>query len=119
MFGGAMRQTGVYAAAGLYALEHHYDRLSQDHDNARMIARRLAASPRIHLDLATVQTNIVIFHLAEDAPAAEQVVARARDEGVLVFAFGPRTIRAVTHYDVSGEECERGAEILAWIADGG
>lgn len=89
----------------------------EDHANARCIARRLAESPRIVLDLATVQTNILVFGLAADAPDAPTVVARARERGVLVFAFGPRTIRAVSHLDVSRGQCERAAEILVEIAE--
>jgi threonine aldolase len=118
MLGGAMRQVGIFAAAGLYALDHHVDRLAEDHANARRIAERLAASSRIVLDLASVQTNILIFDLAPEAPDGEAFVARAHERGVLVFAFGPRRIRAVTHLDVSREECERAAEILAQIAEG-
>ena len=118
MLGGAMRQVGIFAAAGLYALDHNSERLAEDHANARRIARRLAVSPRIVLDLATVQTNILVFALAADAPDAPAVVARAQERGVLVFAFGPRTVRAVTHLDVSRAQCERAAEILVEIAEG-
>ncbi len=118
MLGGAMRQVGIFAAAGLYALEYNFERLVEDHANARRIAERLVESPRIMLDLATVQTNIIVFGLAADAPDAPTVVAQALARGVLVFAFGPRTIRAVTHLDVSRGQCERAAEILAALADG-
>jgi threonine aldolase len=118
MLGGAMRQVGIFAAAGLYALDHNVERLAEDHANARRIAERLAQSRRIDLDPATVQTNILVFDMAVDAPDAPTVVARARERGVLVFAFGPRTIRAVTHLDVSREQCERAAEILVEIAEG-
>jgi threonine aldolase len=82
-----------------------------------MIAERLAQSARVILDLATVQTNIVVFGLASGAPDAPTIVARARDRGVLVFAFTPRTIRAVTHLDVSREQCERAASTLAELID--
>lgn len=118
MLGGAMRQVGIFAAAGLYALEHNFERLAEDHANARRIAERLAKSARIALDLATVQTNIIVFGLAADAPDAAAVVARARERGVLIFAFGPRMIRAVTHLDVSRAQCERAAEILVESAEG-
>ena len=118
MFGGAMRQSGIYAAAGLYALDHHHARLADDHANARAFAERLAQSPRVAIDLATVQTNIVVFGLADDAPDGAAVVAAARAKGVLVFAFGPRTIRAVTHLDVSRAQCVEAAETLAAIIDG-
>jgi threonine aldolase len=117
MLGGAMRQVGIFAAAGLYALDHHVERLVEDHANARLIARRLVESPQIVLDLATVQTNIVIFHLAAGAPEASAIVAAARERGVLVFAFGPRTIRAVTHLDVPRGQCERAAEVLVELVE--
>jgi threonine aldolase len=118
MLGGAMRQVGILAAAGLYALEHHMSCLPRDHEHARLLATTLASSPRIRLDPAAVQTNIVIFDLAYDGADAQTVVTQARERGVLVFAFGPKTIRAVTHYDVSRDECQRAAEILAAIVDG-
>jgi threonine aldolase len=116
MLGGAMRQVGMFAAAGLYGLDHNLARLAEDHANARRIAERLAESPPVVLDMASVQTNIVIFGLAPGAPDASAVVDRARERGVLVFAFGPRTIRAVTHLDVSRDQCERAAEVLAEAA---
>ena len=113
--GGAMRQAGVLAAAGLYALDHNIDRLADDHANTRVIADRLSASGRIVLDRATVQTNILVFGLTADAPDAPTVVGRARERGVLIFAFGPRMIRTVTHLDVSREECARAADVLLEI----
>jgi threonine aldolase len=112
MLGGAMRQVGIFAAAGRYALDHHLKRLTEDHANAQVIAGRLSQGPRVILDPTTVQTNIVVFSLAADGPDAATVVMRARARGVLVIAFGLRTIRAVTHLDVSREQCERAAEIL-------
>ena len=113
MFGGAMRQAGLLAAAGLYALDHNVDRLADDHSNARRLAQELKANPRVELDLATVQTNIIVFHLAAGAPDAATVVERASAQGVLLFAFGARTVRAVTHLDVSTEQCVRAGRVLA------
>jgi len=118
MAGGAMRQSGIFSAAGLYALDHNMDRLADDHANARTIGERLAASPRIVLDLATVQSNILVFSLAPEAPDSATLVARAKERGVLLFAFGPRTVRAVTHLDVTREQCARAAEVLVEIAEG-
>jgi len=118
MFGGALRQAGIFAAAGIYALEHNVDRLADDHANARVLGERLAKSPRVALDLATLQTNILVFRLAADAPDAASVVTQARARGVLIFAFGPRTLRAVTHLDVSAEQCARAANILVDIIEG-
>jgi threonine aldolase len=119
MFGGAMRQSGILAAAGLYALDHNVARLGEDHANARLIAERLAGISGIALDLATVQTNIVIFRLAEGLPDAATITARAKEAGILVSALGHRTVRAVTHLDVSRNDCERAADRLAAIIENG
>jgi threonine aldolase len=113
MFGGAMRQVGLLAAAGSYAIRSHYARLAEDHANARLIAERLAQVPAVDLDLATVQTNIVMFHLRDGAPDAPTVVARARERGVGLIAFGPRTLRVVTHLEVTRAQCAEAADILA------
>ena len=118
MFGGALRQAGVLAAAGLYALEHNVARLAEDHVNARALGERLAESTNVELDLATLQTNILVFRLATGAPDAATVVGRAKERGVLIFAFGPRTLRAVTHLDVSAAQCTRAAAILVDIIEG-
>lgn len=118
MLGGAMRQTGHYAAAGLWALEHNVERLAEDHENARILAERLLQSGRIDLDPTTVQTNIVVFDLAPGAPDAATMVARAFERGVLLFAFGARKVRATTHLQVTREQCVRAGDILAEIAEG-
>lgn len=110
--GGAMRQNGIFSAAALHGLDHHLARLADDHAHARLIAERLAAGSGVQLDLATVQTNIIVFHLPAGLPDAATVVARCREQGVLVSAFGPRTVRAVTHLDVGRGGCERAAEVL-------
>ncbi len=115
MFGGAMRQIGFFAEAGSFALDHNLARLQEDHQNARLIAERLAQSPRFKVNLTAVQTNILVFDLTSDVPDAPAVVARAKEKGLLIFAFGPRTVRAVTHMDVSREQCERAADILIEI----
>ena len=112
MLGGAMRQTGHYAAAALHGLAHHRDRLADDHANARQFAQRLAPCPAVLLDLATVQTNIVVFHLAAAAPDAPTLVVQAREQGVLLNAFGPRTVRVAMHLDVSAEQAAHAAETL-------
>jgi threonine aldolase len=115
MLGGAMRQVGIFAAAATHALDRHVDRLAEDHANAALIAQRLCTHARVILDAYAVQTNIIVFNLTADAPDAPTLVARARDRGVLVIAFGPRTIRLVTHLDVSRAQCEQAAEILLAI----
>ncbi len=113
MFGGAMRQNGLYAAAALHALDHHRGRLAEDHRHARAFAETLAHSPAVRLDLATVQTNIVVFHLAPGAQDAATLVAQARAKGVLLNAFAARTVRAVTHLDVSADQALRAGQILS------
>ncbi|HET7527278.1 MAG TPA: GntG family PLP-dependent aldolase [Burkholderiaceae bacterium] len=111
--GGAMRQNGIFGAAALYALDHHLQRLAEDHANARAFAEGICASAAVQLDLATVQTNIVVFQLPESLPIdAPTLSARARERGVLVNAMGARTVRAVTHLDVSRAQCERAADVL-------
>ena len=96
MLGGAMRQAGIIAAGALYALDHHVERLADDHELARLLARGLDGIPGLSIDVAGVETNIVVFEVA-DAPA---LVAALRDQGVRMGALGPTTVRAVTHLDV-------------------
>ena len=117
MAGGAMRQVGIFAAAADYALDHHMDRLADDHANAKLLADRVAASTAIDLDPTAVQTNIVVFRMADGAPDAPTVVAAARAAGVLVVAFDARTIRAVTHLDVTREQVAEAAEKLVAAAE--
>ena len=112
--GGAMRQNGVFSAAALYALDHHVQRLGEDHANARALAEALVnAGAPVQLELACVQTNIVVFHLPAALPIdAPTLSARARERGVLVNAMGARTVRAVTHLDVNRAQCEQAAAVL-------
>jgi threonine aldolase len=116
IFGGAMRQVGILAAAGMYALDHHLERLAEDHDNASLIGSRLRSCPRVSLVADPVETNIVIFKLGSGAPDAAAVVAAARDRDVLLVAFGPRTVRAVTHLDVTRAQCDHAGDVLVDIA---
>jgi len=117
MFGGAMRQSGILAAAGLYALDHNLSRLAEDHANARLLAERLTDSRGVSLDLATVQSNIVIFRMEAGAPDAATIVARAQEKDVLISAFGVRTVRVVTHLDVDRDQCRRAADLLAQVIE--
>jgi len=119
ILGGAGRQIGFYCAAALYALDHNRERLTEDHVNARELARRIAQLPGVVLDLGTVQTNIVVFHLTDAAPATADIVARAKERGVLVSVFGPRTLRVVTHLDVTAAQCREAGEVLAGAIAGG
>ena len=112
IFGGAMRQVGILGAAGLYALEHHVDRLVEDHDHARLIAARLRSVPGVSLIAEPIESNIVIVSLDAGMPDAASVVAAAREKGVLIVAFGRRIVRAVTHMDVTRAQCERAGDVL-------
>jgi len=103
MLGGALRQSGIVAAAGLYALDHHVDRLADDHARAKRLAEGLADMPGVGLDPATVETNIVIFSVP-DAPA---FCAALQREDVGMLPVGPDRVRAVTHLDVDDDGIER------------
>jgi len=120
MAGGAMRQAGILAAAGSYALANHVDRLADDHANARLLATELLRGDDVELDLATVQTNIVVFTLVQrkGVPDAATFVERCRERGVMLNPFGPRTVRAVTHLEVSADDCRAAAKVMRAVADG-
>jgi threonine aldolase len=107
--GGGMRQVGILAAAGLHALDHHLERLAEDHANARLLAEACDVDP------AGVDTNIVVV----DVPDAGAVVAAAREAGVLVGAVGPRTVRMVTHLDVSATQARDAAAVMAKVLAAG
>jgi threonine aldolase len=96
MMGGALRQAGIVAAAGLYALDHNVERLAEDHENARVLAEGIAELPGTRIDASKVETNIVIFEV--DDPAA--VLAAPAERGVEMGPMGPGRVRAVTHLDV-------------------
>lgn len=101
-YGGAMRQAGVIAAAALHALEHHVERLAEDHANAKRLAQGLAGLDGIAIDVDAVETNLVYFTLtAEAAIDAKTLCARLLERGVRIGAMGPDLLRAVTHLDVA------------------
>ena len=103
-FGGAMRQAGIIAAAGVYALKHHVDRLAQDHERARQLAQELAGIPGIQLDPGAVETNIVIFDVHQAGLTGDEFNARTmRSHGVRFSVLGPHTVRAVTHLDIPAD----------------
>ena len=101
-----MRQVGVLAAAGLLALETMVDRLAEDHDHAKRLARGRAELPRLRLDPGKVQTNIVIFHVDRDGGSAE-LAAGCLARKVKIHQIGPGAIRCVTHKDVDREDIDR------------
>jgi threonine aldolase len=112
MFGGAMRQAGIVAAAGLYALDHHVERLAEDHANARRLGEGLAAAG-LPVDLEQVETNFVLLDVGRLGLGADEAVQRMRAERVLL-SYGARkdVLRAVTHLDVSAEEIEQAVEAI-------
>lgn len=113
LFGGGMRQAGILAAAGLFALEHHLGDLEQDHIHARRLADALAATGAFALQPDEVETNIVWARLRPERGRAEDFVARLASEGVLALSLGPGTIRMVTHRDISSQEIDRAAMVIA------
>lgn len=112
LFGGGMRQAGIVAAAALYALENHVDRLADDHRNARVLAQAVADTPGLRLHPPEVHTNLVWFQVDPDLGTAKDVAAALKQRGVHVHAAGPQTIRACTHLDVSAAQAERAAETI-------
>lgn len=114
--GGAMRQVGVIAAAGLIALDEMRNRLGEDHANAHLLAVELAKLPGLGLKLERVQTNIIVFDITGTGLTASQFCARLKARGVLMNeAANPREVRAVTHYDVTREECLEAAQVVAEV----
>lgn len=107
--GGGMRQVGVLAAAGLYALDHNIERLADDHRRAAELARRLS---EVTGGVSTPHTNIIVVDLPEGGPVAAELVTSAQEAGVLVSLIGARTIRLVTHLDVDDAACDRAADVL-------
>jgi threonine aldolase len=100
------------AAAGLYALDHHVERLKDDHANAKLLARGLKDVAGIGISLEDVETNMVFFELPRAKASAQGVVAALREQGVLVNATSPSRIRAVTHLDVTSADIERAVGII-------
>jgi threonine aldolase len=114
LFGGAMRQSGILAAAGLYALEHHVDRLAEDHANAKLLVEGLSKIPGIVLDTPRPETNIVFFHLSDRNVTHADFVRRGLAQGVRLGALAIG-IRAVTHLDVRREDVEKAIDTVARI----
>ena len=112
MFGGGIRQGGVLAAACLHALDHHVDRLADDHKRARRLAEIVQGAPGLAVDPARVETNIVLFELTDPAAASEPAVARLKERGLWMVPFGPKTLRAITHLDVDDGAIERAGVLL-------
>lgn len=107
MFGGAMRQAGVLAAAALYAIENNIARMADDHANARRFAEGLANVKNLSVDVASVETNIVYFEVAESLGPAKKLCDALRERNVWMLSTGPQRIRAVTHLDVDRAGIDR------------
>ncbi len=107
MFGGGMRQAGILAAAGLYALDHHITRMQEDHDNAKHFALQLQQIPAVYVDPDLVETNIVLFEVVGSDRSTGEIVQVLKDVGVLLNAVGEHRFRAVTHLDVSSADIEQ------------
>ena len=107
-----MRQAGLIAAGGLYALDHHVERLADDHRRARAFAESIAPIEGLSVDPTTVETNIVIFDITESAISGEQLVERAQQLGLRFFAIAPQRIRAVFHLHVTDDDVETAGAIV-------
>lgn len=118
MFGGGMRQVGIIASAGLYALDHHLERLKEDHQNAKRLAVGLKELKGVSLDPNHVETNIVIFDVTETGKTGLQIAEAMKPHGVLIHAFGKTQIRLVTHLDVSGEDIEIALNVFSKVFSG-
>ena len=115
VMGGAMRQAGMMAAGCVYALEHHVERLAEDHHNARRLAEGLADMPGVELELDVPDTNIVFFRVSEAGMTANEFAARAQAAGVRVGVMRGERIRAVTHLDVTRADIERALGVIGRV----
>lgn len=115
MYGGAMRQAGILAAAGLHALDHHVARLKEDHDHAKRLARALYQMPAVRIAPQHVETNIVMFEIPEHRLTPAELVAQLKDEGLLIHTVGGRRFRAVTHLNITAKQIDEAADIFARV----
>jgi threonine aldolase len=115
MYGGAMRQAGILAAAGIYALERHVARLKTDHDHAKKLARLLQPIPVIQVAPQHVETNIVMFDIVDEQRSPAELVAILKQHGVLINAVGGQSYRAVTHLHITDKQIDEAAAIFAKI----
>ena len=115
LFGGGMRQAGVIAAAALYALDHHVERLAEDHRNAQIIAQAIADTPGLRLTPPEVETNLIWVYVEPEMGSVKEVAARLKQQGVLVHASGPK-FRACAHLDVSRAQAEEAADVIRALA---
>ena len=112
-----MRQAGVLAGAGLYALDHHIERLAADHHNARLFARSISAHPAVTVSPHEPETNIVIFDVALERGSAHDVSAMLLERGVRIGVLSDLRLRALTHLDVGPDQISEAAAILSTVLD--
>lgn len=112
LFGGAMRQVGYLAAACIFAMDHHIDRLAEDHANARILAEAVVRIPAFRLTPLRIETNLVWFDVDPKFAQGRDVVVKLQEQGILASALGRQTVRLCTHLDVSRGDCERVAEAI-------
>lgn len=115
MYGGGMRQAGILAAAGIYALDQNISRLKEDHDRARLLANALKQIRAVSIQPDQVETNIVLFDVMASSRSPAEILADLKKEGVLVNAVGGTTFRAVTHLDVTSKDIEEAGQIFASV----
>jgi len=115
VFGGGMRQVGILAAAGVYALEHHIARLADDHANAHHLATLLEGIPGVVVDVKAVETNMVMFQVPRSSKSTERLLVECREAGVLLNAVGARAFRLVTHLDVNREDMVAASRIFSRV----
>lgn len=109
-WGGGMRQAGILAAAGLYALQNNIERLKEDHEKAKYFAQRISENPNLEINLNAVQTNIILFKPLK--LSVEEGIKRCKEEGLLLSVGKIDLIRAVTHLDISFDEVRKAADII-------
>ena len=112
MFGGGMRQVGIIAAAGIYAIENNFNRIIEDHRNAKALAEGLSKIPKISVDLESVQTNIVVIDIKESGMEVGDALDKLKEKGLLAVPFGKNKIRCVTHLDVNRDDVYKAREVF-------
>lgn len=115
MFGGGMRQVGIIAAAGIYAIENNFNRLIEDHRNAKTLAQGLSEIPGISVDLASVQTNIVVIDIKESRMQVAEALEKLKEKNVLAVPFGKTQIRCVTHLDVDRDDIYQALKVFKQV----
>ena len=110
--GGAMRQSGSIAAAGVYALEHNVDRMAEDHENARLFADSIANLPGIRVEPDRIETNMVFFEVSQTGMTAAELHQRLLERGVRIGENDRYRMRVVTHLDVTRDEIAKAADVV-------